>query len=302
MNWNRQLIWGLIFVFILLFITIFGPYLPFIDSDLTKEGAIISKKDGKISLPPFAPSSEYWLGSDRNGVDMFSRLVMGAKDMLLLVCSITLIRYVFAIPLGFFAFYSRVIETLLNFLNLAFSFVPAIFMIILFINMPYLIYSPHRVIWVILIIAFLEVGRVAEILKQQVTMISQKPYIEAAITIGTRQSKLMKRYYFPVLFPELLVNIILDLGRTMFIIGQLGIIGIFISHKIQTISADTIPVFQIQNTSNAWPLLFETLLKDIFSAPWIPIATGIAISIVILGFFTLAEGLRKHFHKGIHYL
>jgi peptide/nickel transport system permease protein len=298
---NIQLKVGFIFIALLAIISFVGPHLPFIDNELTKTGAVISKENGKISIPPFKPSGEFWFGTDRNGIDMLSRIVVGAKDMLILILSITVIRYLTAIPIGLMAFYSKAINGLLQFLNLALSFVPAIFMIILFINMPYLIFSPNRVLWVIIVIAFLDVGRVAELVKQQVMIISQKPYIEAAITLGTRPVNLMRNYYLPVLYPELLVNIILDLARTTFIIGQLGIIGIYVSHRVQALSAEFIPVYELQNTSNAWPLLFETLMHDIFSAPWIPIFTGLAITLVILGFFTLAEGVRRHFRKGVEY-
>ncbi|MHC0039135.1 ABC transporter permease subunit [Pseudoneobacillus sp. C159] len=301
MRLNIQLKMGLIFLGLLLIICLIGPHLPFIDKELTKTGAIMSEDEGKLLIPPFKPSSEFWFGSDRKGVDLLSRIVVGAKDMLILILSITILRYLIAIPLGLFAFYSKAVNGLLQFLNLALSFVPAIFMIILFINMPYLIFSQHRITWVIFIIAFLDVGRVAELVKQQVMIISQKPYIEAAITLGTRPVQLMRNYYLPVLYPELLINVILDLGRTTFIIGQLGIIGIYVSHQVQAINAMNIPVYELQNTSNAWPLLFETLMHDIFSAPWIPIFTGLAITLVILGFFTLAEGVRRHFRKGVQY-
>jgi peptide/nickel transport system permease protein len=299
---NRQLFFGLIFLFLLLVVTLIGPYLPVIDNDLSEKGSLIDSSSGKITLPPFKPSSEHWLGTDRKGVDLLSRIVVGTKDMLIMVGSITLLRFAIAIPFGLFAFYSGIVRTLLHFLNLALSFVPAIFMIILLVNMPYLMYSSHRVILAIILIALLDVGRVADMLMKQVQILSQKPYIEAAITLGTSPKNIMKRYYLPILLPDLLVSIILDLGRTTFIIGQLGIIGIYISHKIQVIDAQNLPVFEVQNTSNAWPLLFENIFQDIFVAPWIPLSAAIGITLIFLGFYTLAEGLRKYFTMGQHYL
>jgi peptide/nickel transport system permease protein len=79
-------------------------------------------------------------------------------------------------------------------------------MIIFFINLPYLIYSPYRMIWVIVIIALLDVGRVAEIITTNMKAIQKQPYMEAAISAGTSPVNLIRRYYFPILIPEIIVH------------------------------------------------------------------------------------------------
>ncbi|GAA0342057.1 ABC transporter permease [Bacillus carboniphilus] len=296
---NLQLKLGISFLIILITIAIAGPFLPFVDNELTKEG--MRRIDGKMEIPPFPPSEENWLGTDRYGVDVFSMLVLGTKEVLLIIFSITILRYIIAVPMGVMAFYSKWIKGFMDFISQAFSFVPAIFMIILLVNLPYLMYSPNRLWWAIVIIALLEVGRVSELIFTQVRSISSRTFIEAAITVGTSPPKLFRKYYLPALLPELTVNFFLDLGRTLFIVGQLGVINIYITHKIQVIQAAFIPVFEVQNTSNAWPLLFDQVLFDIYTYQWIPFSACIAISIVVYGFFTLSEGLRKHFKYGYQY-
>ncbi|WP_226086489.1 ABC transporter permease [Mesobacillus sp. S13] len=297
---NPKLLIGTIFMIALFFFGIFGPYLPFVDKDLSMVGSRVI--DGDIKLPPFPPSIENLFGTDRKGIDLLSRIILGTREVLIVLFSVVLLRYLVAIPLGVFSLYSRGVKWVQDFLNKFLSFVPPVFMVILIVNMPILVYSEHRYYIVIGIIALLEAGRAAEKIHLQVQSISQKPYIEAAITTGSGPVTLFKRYYVPALIPELIVSVFLELGRTMFLIGQLGIVKIYLSHKLQVIEAQTSIVVEVQNTSNAWPLLFSDILQDIFVYPWIPFVACVIITIVILGFFTLADGLRKHFQKGYEYL
>lgn len=82
-----------------------GPYMPFIDKDLNKEPSRWVMKDGKqkLTLPPYKPSPKNWLGSDKRGVDNLSKLVVTAKDTILLVLTITSVRYAIGVSLGLIA-------------------------------------------------------------------------------------------------------------------------------------------------------------------------------------------------------
>src|SRR5690606_26474098 len=99
------------------------------------------KTDEGIMIPPFPPMEGYILGSDNNGVDVLSRLVIGAKETFLIVLTIVIIRYLIAIPLGVFSFYNKFIRYILTGVNQMFSFMPPIFFIALFIGIPVIVFS-----------------------------------------------------------------------------------------------------------------------------------------------------------------
>ena len=96
---------GSILLAFFVFVMLAGPYMPFIDKDLKKEPSRWVMKDGKqkLTLPPYKPSSKNWLGSDKRGVDNLSKLVVTAKDTILLVLAITAVRYAIGVPLGLIA-------------------------------------------------------------------------------------------------------------------------------------------------------------------------------------------------------
>ncbi|KGX88733.1 ABC transporter permease [Pontibacillus marinus] len=300
MKRNRQLKIGIGFLVFLILLAFVGPYLPFVDQELETKG-MLQAEDGEMLIPPFPPSGEYWFGSDHLGRDIVSRLIIGTKEVLVVVLSVVLIRYIVAVPLGLSSYYYRSANRLLQFLNQVLSFVPVIFIVLLLINMPYLIYSEYRAVWMILILALVEVGRVADVILKQTVEISQKPYIETAIVSGNSPMQILRRYFFPQLFPQVAVNFTLDISRVMFLIGQLGLIHVFIRHKLESLPTMA-PAFKMVNTSHAWPVLFKQATYDIFISPWIPFSGAVAITLFVVGFYVLGNGIRNYYEKKQSYL
>jgi len=296
--WNKQLKIGIGFLVILLLIIFVGPNLPFVDEELQKTG-MMRTDDGSMAIPPYPPSGEYWFGSDHHGRDIMSRLVMGTKEVLLLVLAVVLLRYIIAVPLGLISYYFKSAKRMLAFLNHMLSFVPIIFIVLFFMNLPYLIYADSRLVWMILILSLVEVGRVADVIMKQTIELSQKPYIDTAIVSGNAPLQILRRYFFPQLFPQVAVNFTLDIGRVMFLIGQLGLINVFIMYTLETTPSMGLKVV---NTSNAWPVLFEQATYDVFISPWIPFATSVAITLFVVGFYVLGNGIRMFFERRQSYM
>lgn len=281
---------GLVMLVILLFVAFFGEYLPGIDRELKETDYIWNEQ--KIPLaPPYEPSDAYPFGSDRAGRDLLSLIVIGAKETLMIVLAITVIRYILAIPLGYFAHKKRFgMNLLLNWLNGFLSYIPTIIIVLLLVTLPPLLVSDFRPFYFILIIALLEVGRVAEMFKLEFNDISTKEFITSANSIGLSSFRMLGKYYMPFLYRKLSISIVGDLGKSMFLLGQVGFLGVFISQVLVQVDAG---VFIFQNTSLAWPMHLLNSFKDIRSAIWIPFYPSLAIVYVILTFNVLSVGLQK---------
>ncbi|WML50156.1 hypothetical protein RCG23_10195 [Neobacillus sp. PS3-34] len=153
---------------------LYWPFLPFIDHNLT-ERQFIFTNSGRIFIPPFAPSAKFPLGTDHNGVDLLSRVIVGTRETLYLMCGVIVVRYLLAIPLAIGGFYSRIIESVLKGWNQVFSFMPPIFFLSLFVGLPFIFLSSIHSVWLILILAILDVGRTAEIIHQQMKETQKRP-------------------------------------------------------------------------------------------------------------------------------
>lgn len=279
---------------ILAFFTFFGHYLPFVDTELKAE-RVIFPGPGKIISAPFPPSEKFPLGSDRDGRDLLSLLVIGAKDTFTLIFSIVIIRYIISIPLGLLGMRNKgFISWLIKWWNQVFSSFPIIFTIALALTLPFLLLHEHRFYLTIIIIALIEVGRVSLIIQQEANSISKKTYIEAGITVGVSPLKMMTSYYLPNLFPSIIVNFFIDAGRVSILIGQLAIINIFLSQELVQQAAGA---SEFVNKSFDWSTLIREARRDLMTAFWIPFYPMLAIVVSTLTFNLLGEGIRQHFNR-----
>lgn len=281
---------GLVMLFILLFIAFFGEYLPWIDRELKETNYIWNEK--KIPLaPPYEPSDAYPLGSDRLGRDLLSLIVMGAKETLMIIVAITLIRYLLAIPLAYYAHKKRFgMNLLLNWSNGFLSYIPTIIIVLLVVTLPPLLLSNFRSFYFILFIALLEVGRVADMLKIEFSDISTKEFVTSGTSIGVSNFRLLLKYYMPFLYGKLFISLVGDLGKSMFLLGQIGFLGVFISQEFIQVDPGQ---FEFRNTSLAWPMHLINSYKDLRAAIWIPFYPALAMTYLIFTFNVLAQGLQK---------
>jgi peptide/nickel transport system permease protein len=294
MRRNKALIWGSFLLLLLMMLTFIGPLLPIIDQDLERE-TLRYDENRKMMKVPFPPSEQNLLGTDGEGVDLLSLIVMGAKETLLIVFVIAVVRYSIAIPIGIAASSSSgVIYWLVYKWNQIFSALPTLFAAILFIRMPFIVISENRTLWVILILALLEVGRVSYIIHQQVHSLSKTPFVESGRMVGNTALGIYRRYFMPYLIPQIIINFVLDLGKIMLLLGQLGFLSIFISQIFMTYD---IGVGMLVNQTNTWPQLLANSRGYIRTDFWIPFWPSMAIAFTIITFNLFGEGLRQHFEK-----
>lgn len=291
---NRILFFGSLLMGILVFVSLFGSYLPMVDRDLKEELYRLGSAQEYL-VPPFAPSSNNWLGTDEKGRDLFSLIVMGTKETLLNVFVIVLIRYFIAVPIGIISgkqtgFIYRLHLAWYQF----FSGLPSLFAVILLINLPIISFSPQRTMLVLLTIALVEVGRVSYIIQQQTIGLSKETFVESGITIGNGEYGLFRRYYWPHLLPHILVNFSIDLGRVMLLIGQLGILTIFINENWFMYD---IGVLQVENASYSWPAILAESTEYFRTHFWIPFWPSVAIGLAVITFNMFGEGLRRYFNR-----
>jgi peptide/nickel transport system permease protein len=167
----------------LLFLVFWGRYLPFVDPSLKETKYIWMNK---IPMgPPYQPSKHFILGSDRNGRDLLSLIVMGTKETLLYVVLITFIRYAVAIPLAFLAHKRKWgAQMILQLLNGYFSYIPSIVVFVMVATLPPILYTPSRPVVLMLFLALIETGRAAYMIKAEFDSLSAREFMKGGISIG----------------------------------------------------------------------------------------------------------------------
>lgn len=291
MKKNIILLMGSIGMFILIFLSFVGPHLPFVNTDL-QDKPLFRYSEGTLQVPPFDPSSEYLLGTDREGRDLLSLLIVGTRSTLSFVFSVCLLRYLLAVPLGMFIsnpISSKISRSIIQTWSKIASYVPSLLIILLITKSPIMLFSDHRTLWMIVLIAAIEIGRVSEFISTEIEKMKSEDFVSSGIIVGNRFSGLVKRYFWPHLLPQIVIIFSLDVSRTIFLIGQLGIFSIFISQVVAMDGSG----FNIMNTSITWPMLLSNVVFDIRQAPWIPFGASTFIAFSCFTFYLMSEGLRK---------
>ncbi|CAG9620442.1 ABC transporter permease [Sutcliffiella rhizosphaerae] len=291
---NKNLIIGGVFLVTLIVTAIIGPHLTYVKEGI-EPNRLLFPGQGVVIKAPFEPSADFPLGSDREGRNLLSMIIMGTRDTMLIILLITSIRYLIGIILGTIAsFKGKVVSNILNVWDQMFSSMPIIFVSILFLTLPMLIFAENRFWIVVFIIALVEVGRVGVSIRDQLQQVKNKPYVEAGKMVGLSPFQLSVNHYWPTILPNMLVNFCFDIGRVTLIIGQLGIFSVFITQKFVMLGMG---YGELINTSYNWPTILGEARKDIYTAVWIPASAAFAITFVILTFNVLGEGLRKYFNR-----
>ncbi|MFT4414353.1 ABC transporter permease subunit [Fredinandcohnia humi] len=289
---NNLVIGGILFLLFVL-LTFVGPELPFVKKGM--EGQRVIMGEGEIRTAPFPPSEEFLLGTDHEGRDLLSVIIVGARDTLQLIVSITVIRYVVALILVLLSVKGKgPFHWLLQWWNQISSGLPIIFAAILFISLPFFTFSDHRMLWAILILALIEVGRVGYIIQERTIRLSRSQFVEAGVTVGVSPIRLFINYYIPNLLPQIITNFCIDLGRVTLLLGQLGVFYIFVTQEFVQTGYGT---GELRNTSYNWATFLGESRGDMLTTFWIPLFPALAITIVIFIFTILGEGLRQYFDK-----
>ncbi|MFE8703070.1 ABC transporter permease subunit [Cytobacillus sp. FJAT-54145] len=278
---------------VMIILAVLGPILPFVDSKLEGFGVKYGE-DGKLIRAPLPPGDGYWFGTDREGRDLFSKIVLGARETLTELTIIVIIRFVISIPFGYLASVHKGARDLLGFTNSMLSFLPTILLVMLVSSMPSIIESYSRYPLLVTTIALLDVGRIAEIMRQEFTKINKTDYFVAAVSMGTGWYDIITRYYIPNIYQKIIYIFISDMSRIMVLLGGLGILGVFLAQNMVYTPERGYFAMSLTHT---WPSLLSNSLYDIQIAPWLLFYPSLFIALTIIGLNLFGAGLKDFMEK-----
>ena len=217
-----------------------------------------------------APSSEFWLGTDSLGRDVYARMVYGARISLLVGLSVASIAIVSGSIIGLLAgYFSRVDAVVMRLMD----GIMAIPSILLAIALVALLGASVKV--VIIAIAIPEIPRVARLVRAVVLSVRDLPFVEAARSNGTRVGKLLRRHILPSTVAPLIVQATYICASAILTEAGLSFLG-----------AGTPPEFPTWGNMIASSRLYLQL------APWTIFAPGICLALVVLAVNLVGDGLR----------
>ncbi len=279
---NPPLLLGGAIVAVLIFLMLFGPRIVPFSPNTTQ---ILVRIDGEWVVPPFPPSETHIWGTDPIGRDMFSLVVAGAQQTILMAFAVVAVRMLIGFVLGILAgwFHGSWLDRIIVGATQALAVFPTLVMAALLI---FLIGFDGGMRTFVLALSLVGWGEIVQYVRGEVATIRPQPFIESAVSVGQRTSRLLLIHVLPNLAPSLISLAAIELGAVLLILGELGFIGIFLQGGAGT-------DFGLYAMVPEWGSLLSNIRNWIRAYPWVGIYPTMAFFIAILGFNLFGEGLRR---------
>ncbi len=252
---------GTTFVILFLLMALLGPWLAPFSSTEQISGAARQ-----------APSLEHLFGTDHLGRDVFSRVVIGSRDILMLAGLGTLLAVMLGTLAGLTAPYAggwweeAVFRVFDSFLAL-----PALLLALLLLGTV----GPSRnSVLIVLVIVYTPI--VARVVRSVVLDVKTKGYIETARMQGESMPYILSREVLPAVLPALAVESALRFSYAIFLVASLGFLGV-----------------GVQPPSPDWGLMVKEARNYLALTPWALYFPAAAISLLVIGVNLMADGLKR---------
>lgn len=228
----------------------------------------------KSMLPEegFITSKTFWLGTDKFGRDILSRLIVGVRVSLSVGLITVLISLSIGIILGAIAGYfgGRVDNIIMWLINVIWS-IPTLLLVF------GVTLALGKGFWQIFIAVGLTMWvNVARIIRGQVIALRELEYIEAAKALGLKDRRIIIRHILPNVLGPVIVITASNFASAIVIEAGLSFLGV-----------------GVQPPMPSWGLMIKENYNFIITHnPMIALAPGIAIMILVLAFNLVGNGLR----------
>ena len=257
-----RLIFFLVLVALLLLVTLFAdklaPYDPY-------------AQDLMQSLQ--APSAEHWMGTDRYGRDMFSRVLVGAQTSVFSTLALVGVISVFGTVVGTICGYyggaldsvvMRVSDVCLAFPGLVFALAIAALL-------------GGGVSNAVLALAVISWPKYARVARSQTLALKNSDYVAAARLSGDRSAQIILRHVLPNSLGPVLVTAMLDIGTMMMELAGLSFLGL-----------------GAQPPTAEWGNMMSGGRSMLQTYPWLVLAPGFAIFLTVVIFNLLGDTVRDY--------
>jgi peptide/nickel transport system permease protein len=248
----------ILLVLVALFADVLAPYSPVAGGDLRTQRL----------LPP---SGTFWLGTDDQARDIFSRIVYGSRITLVVVLLVSVIATPIGLAVGTVAGYmGGWVDTVLMRITDIFLAFPRLVLALAFVAA--LGPGIENAIIAIAITAWPPYARIA---RAETLTIRHSDFIAAVKLQGASTARIIWGHVMPLCISSVIVRVTLDMAGIILTAAGLGFLGL-----------------GAQPPMPEWGAMVATGRNYLIDQWWVAAMPGIAIFVVSLGFNLLGDGLR----------
>lgn len=218
-----------------------------------------------------APSVAHWMGTDRIGRDVLTRIIAGSQVSLQVAAGAVILALILGAPLGALGSYlggkadaliQRVMEGIMAFPSLVLA-------------MALVALAGPSVVMLWCAIAFSSVPRYGRLVRSGVLTQKEREYVYAARAMGQHPMRILLRQILPNIMAPIAVQLTLDFARAISVEASLSYLGLGLA----------VPYI-------SWGTMIRDAQDFLEVAPWLALFPGIVLAGVILAFTLVGDALR----------
>jgi len=226
-------------------------------------------QDLKLGATP--PSPSHWFGTDELGRDTLARVIHGGRISLMVGLVATFVSLLIGVSWGAVAGYrgGKTDEVMMRFVDILYS-LPYIFLVILL-----LVFFSRSILMLFVALGLVQWLTMARIVRGQVLSLRQQNFVEAARALGASDAAIIFRHIVPNTLGPVIVYTTLTVPAIILQEAFLSFLGL-----------------GVQPPDASWGTLVSDGARVLALFPWLVAFPGAALSVTLLCFNFLGDGLR----------
>ena len=224
-----------------------------------------------LQLGAAPPSWSHWMGTDYNGRDLFTRVMVGGRVSFAVGLAATAVSLVIGVLYGAIAGYlgGRADTLLMRIVDILYALPFTIFVILL------LTLFGRNFVLLFVAIGAVEWLTMARIVRGQVMGLKQQEFIEACVAIGMSRRRIIVRHLVPNVLGPVVVYVTLTVPSVMLLEAFLSFLGL-----------------GVQPPMSSWGILIGDGARAMEVSPWLLAFPGLLFSLTLFALNALGDGLR----------
>jgi peptide/nickel transport system permease protein len=241
---------------------------------LAAVGPSLAPFDPEAAMPDeqlLPPSFQHLMGTDDNGMDVFSRVIASPRTDLTIAVLGTIGAILAGIPLGLIAGYYRgpLSEILMRISDIIQSFP------VFILGMALVVVTGQEIRNVVYVVAVINCPIYVRLVRSQVLFLRERPFIEAARAIGGGDGWIIREHILSNAIGPVVANASVTIGWAILLTAGLSFIGA-----------------GVRVPTPEWGSMIAVGAKNVYTGEWWPsVFPGVALALTVLGFALLGDAM-----------
>lgn len=242
-------------------------------SNLFSNARVVEMGADGLSVTMEADVARYhfWFGTDANGRDLFSRILISIRISLIIGALATGVALVVGVAYGATAGYlgGRIDNAMMRFVDILYS-LPFIFFVILLV-----VFFGRNVILMFIAVGLVEWLDMARIVRGQTISLRRREFVQAADALGVGAAGILRRHIVPNTLGPVIIYMTLLIPKVILLESFLSFLGLGVQEPLTSLG-----------------VLISEGAKDMRGAPYMLIWPSLTLTILLFALNFLGDGLR----------